>query len=1104
MTSDANWRTLFVGREPELDQLRDAWRKITQSGGNRPQPQCVVLLAESGLGKTRLMQEFYRWLSTTQDPPSEGAPEGYWPDAFHREDESLNVNPEFSRDMSERVSIPWLWWGIRFSRPDRRNEVGSHCGLIDYQSALSAHSKAVMAARQLKVIERGAMWKTLSVLGEFVPGSGLIFGLRDAWELLTQDHTADRQLRQELNQTPGKAHERERLQAEDIALDYFCTILDSTNSESDTVPVILFLDDAQWADPVTLRFLTRLLDKARRQAWPLLVLCTHWEREWKESIKEKAEDDSRPSRLSAVVESFRRSDEEYSDWLSVRTLAPVTDLSAVIQAALPGLTSEQQNEILWKSGGNPLLLDEILLFLLRRSQFFESQQHDQPLTARGLQQLRAEKLSLERLIDDRFQSLDEEVQRALGWCSEQGQCFLMEITLASARCVDPSITEDRLRNSLSRAESPYSMIQSLGGSGRFNRSEFRQAAFHKVAREFLHFEPHELEAIQQGIRTTLIEWLLEDEHESQSRLGALSQAERLDALVMARRVFSPSTDQSEQERKAWCMAMVRLSFAYRDELLWEQAWDAAENWSNEAKDGNFTEWLTPWSLQSMCRILETNGQYSIAAQILSPVVNRLERQNSTSECAETLELLSTTLGMLGCYECADGNRDLARSAFDRCVNVHEKLISVTGKSELYLLNFSVALSDLGRLLCSEGQRHEAKAQFERSLEISRLAVEKYGNNEHTIRSLTSALVCTADFALDSNHRAEALTHYEEALRGTESLIQTFGDTPEALQDLSVVLSRLGHLDSSENRLEIALTRFNRCLEIDSQVINEFGETLQSLHAVMVSHFQIAKCHDAAGNNDESLKHFQQSLRIAEDIVGRFGTTPQSLRDLAVRLGSIGRLKLRAKNHDEALSTFQRRLEINQKIVNLFGHTPGSLSDVANAIDAIGDVELDQGFAISATATYERGLTIRQSVLDEFDATPAAIAALGWSYINLGNAAFACQAPIDAIEECYRNAEDIVKDSVAEFGESPETLGLLARCYMKLSFSGYDRTRLYDARDVISNMIKRGWATADHYSLRDRIEQEIEKEFEEIPKENEEESRMREGNWIDGEADDSGD
>ena len=76
--------------------------------------------------------------------------------------------------------------------------------------------------------------------------------------------------------------------------------------------------------------------------------------------------------------------------------------------------------------------------------------------------------------------------------------------------------------------------------------------------------------------------------------------------------------------------------------------------------------------------------------------------------------------------------------------------------------------------------------------------------------------------------------------------------------------------------------------------------------------------------------------------------------------------------------------------------------------------------------------------------------------------------------------------------------------MKLSFSGYDRTRLYDARDVISNMIKRGWATAYHYSLRDRIEQEIEKEFEEIPKENEEESRMREGNWIDGEADDSGD
>ena len=120
-----DWRRQFVGREEELARLQDAWRKVAPTDDSPPEPQCVVLLAESGLGKTRLVQEFYRWLSREQDPKSDQHPQGYWPDAIQGDSESLSVNPSLPEDQSGLAPIPWLWWGLRFPDPKQHNARGS-------------------------------------------------------------------------------------------------------------------------------------------------------------------------------------------------------------------------------------------------------------------------------------------------------------------------------------------------------------------------------------------------------------------------------------------------------------------------------------------------------------------------------------------------------------------------------------------------------------------------------------------------------------------------------------------------------------------------------------------------------------------------------------------------------------------------------------------------------------------------------------------------------------------------------------------------------------------------------------------------------------------
>ena len=95
----------FVGRETDLQHLVDAWKKAKEG-----QPQFEVILADSGFGKTRLIQEFYTWLSQNEDPKGI---EGYWPDYLGKNGKSLEINPDFS-EYKRKGKIPWLWWGLRW------------------------------------------------------------------------------------------------------------------------------------------------------------------------------------------------------------------------------------------------------------------------------------------------------------------------------------------------------------------------------------------------------------------------------------------------------------------------------------------------------------------------------------------------------------------------------------------------------------------------------------------------------------------------------------------------------------------------------------------------------------------------------------------------------------------------------------------------------------------------------------------------------------------------------------------------------------------------------------------------------------------------------
>ena len=113
MTPVDRAHSVFVGRSSEMACLRQAFEAVKSGQG----PRLVVLQGEPGVGKTRIIQEFFHALSTQYDAAEPG---GFWPDRLGRHDEPLRVDPEFPRCDNDAV-MPFLWTAIHFSDPGQKN-----------------------------------------------------------------------------------------------------------------------------------------------------------------------------------------------------------------------------------------------------------------------------------------------------------------------------------------------------------------------------------------------------------------------------------------------------------------------------------------------------------------------------------------------------------------------------------------------------------------------------------------------------------------------------------------------------------------------------------------------------------------------------------------------------------------------------------------------------------------------------------------------------------------------------------------------------------------------------------------------------------------------
>jgi hypothetical protein len=377
--------TQFIGREAELAKLKSIWQ-LAREG----KPQVVNYIADTGVGKSRLIQAFYEWLSTDPNQGDGAGKQGYWPDDLGIGRQRV-VNPPLDRfqpfDLQNR-SIPWLWWGMYWT--DAQNDIRT--ALTETSPFLDVHLKMLEINRSndksladklkgLAVSKGVAVAGMIPVVGPFV--SPLVSAGKLAKALY------DSKKRRDETQLGHGVRQKNHLDA--LADDLLERLEAMFKKTSPVPPMVLFLDDIHFAtdisrDGETLQFLDRLLRTASQKSWPLLVITTHWLAPWRDHLQTTLEN-GKPWRR---VEEMLKADTAISGKLSFHdcyfTKLPNDDLRRVALDYLPGLSEENLVTILNKVD-NVRWLVELLKALNDCLENFNQKDRGQALSPIGISRL---------------------------------------------------------------------------------------------------------------------------------------------------------------------------------------------------------------------------------------------------------------------------------------------------------------------------------------------------------------------------------------------------------------------------------------------------------------------------------------------------------------------------------------------------------------------------------------------------------------------------------------------------------------------------------------------------------------------------------------------
>jgi hypothetical protein len=296
------------------------------------------------------------------------------------------------------------------------------------------------------------------------------------------------------------------------------------------LPICIFADDAHFSDPDpdTVDLLQRLLDAARADRWPLLLVITHWRDRWNADASAVARW-LKPQAIRIATLPL--------DKLGTTTLAPM------LAQYFPGLLPRQSDSILGRADGNPQFLDEIVRHMDINRRLFVNRDKAGPLTEPGFAEIMHLTVERHRLNARRFHDLPDPTRAALAVGSLQGQRLLEALT--TEVCTAAGFSTSAVRNGLSLAEMPHNLIKREGAW-----AEFLQQLYREIAEQDLD-NVADRATVQAGIVAALRRRMADSD-----TMAAMSSDDRLATLSVAWTVLHNAPGEADSSLGATAAAML--------------------------------------------------------------------------------------------------------------------------------------------------------------------------------------------------------------------------------------------------------------------------------------------------------------------------------------------------------------------------------------------------------------------------------------------------------------------------------------------------------------------------------------------------------------------
>lgn len=1028
----------FFGREQELKQLRQALEAAASPDADPRGPRIVFVVAETGYGKSRLVQELYHDL--TQDPKWDPPESDFWPDTFGDRGEELSVNPSMSGHQAKGLPR-FLWLGMRWHPTDVRNVADRRSALpdlkstIDVQEAVARDLDSLLqkAGRKLRSADTGALAKAaLSAAADQISGGSVLIWCAKLAKVAKD--TLDRRAKGPMDH--DRAAEEAAKDIHEVLLEQFRAMMDGRGG----IPVVLWLDDAQWIDSLSLEFLRRLWRTATVRNWPLCVVATHWEREWRE--------------LHALPEEERQGTlVHYAETWPTRTTevrlgkARDEDLRRLVQQHLPGLTKAQAGMLLGKADGNYLSMLENLGSLRQEPGNFLDEDLRKGFSASGETEVASWESDRQKRIEQRFRKLEKRVKNLLGWSSQLGVRFLHGVVSDYAQRVAREERPDQL---FALCEDPLVILATANPWMR----EFRDKAFHlEAAKYFRTYGVRESGKLSEVLREHLTQWVQRSfgadgawvEHDGDDpssapessvlRLLLEKRSEELrDLLDIARREI-PLPRQTDWTREADVVALRVFRVSIKNDAesnLWDRVREAGKalegiDWSTLSADV-----LGDRALERMADRLDTAGLPWIALRMREQVVRMRERmltggwaeEEAADDLRRALNDLGDSLQTAGRYEEAlrmfrhasqiaaarmekpgtpesrrefagflkrvagieeeRGDLVAALSKHEECLAIARELASEFGTPESRR-DVMISLASVAGIEQERGDLDSALSKYEESLTIARALASELRTPESR-RDLSLTLYRVAGIEHQRGDLDAALSKCKESLVIARALASEFG-TPQSIGDLSTSLVYVARIEQELGDMAAALSNYEESLSIRRELASDLG-TPSSRRGVSFSLRMVAGIEETRGDLEGALPKYKECLAIDRELASEFGT-PESRRDVMISLGSVAGIEEARGDLEGALSKYEECLAIARGLASEFG-TPRSRRDVGVSLDAVARLEKERGDLGGALQKYEECLAIARALASELD-TPlsrrdvsASLDSLGWIEQARGN------------------------------------------------------------------------------------------------------------------------